>query len=103
MKIYCGIKRPRLIFQMSRDTRAKCAEVFNRNGEEFETLGTKILKSLKNGANLGSPSLVAYDEAKTSGVDVTSSPNHDFFDVAEEFGQQIEKTAPPIQGDDQSE
>lgn len=66
-------------------------EPFNKDGSTFETLGDKILKATKYGADLGSPVVVSGDSEET-GVDVISSPNHDFFDIAEEFGRLVDLT-----------
>lgn len=64
-------------------------------GDEFETLGVKILRSLELGADLGAKIAVNYDDETSDDVDVLTSPNHDFFDIAEEFQQMVDQTPPP--------
>lgn len=64
-------------------------------GGEFETLGVKILRSFELGADLGAKIAVNYDDENSDDVDVLTSPNHDFFDIAEEFQQMVEQTPAP--------
>lgn len=73
---------------------------FNPVGDEFTTLGDKILSAINYGSDLGNTVPVDYDEDDINGVDVLSSPNHDFFDIAEEFGEMIEERAVPVASQD---
>lgn len=85
---YFGIKRPVAcgVFHKSRyDDSHNFAPV----DEEFSTLGETILKAIELGADTGVPASVTYDEQNSSDVDILASPNHDFFDIAEEFGEQV--------------
>lgn len=68
---------------------------FQKTDSTFSTLGDKIMQAAKYGADLGAPVSVTYDEADSSDVDILSSPNHDFFDIAEEFGKMVDLTTPP--------
>lgn len=80
---YCGISKP---LKMSVGSRPS---MFNRRGVIAESLGDKILKSIEMGADLGAPEPVKYDEQGQDGVDVMTDPNHDFFDIAEQYGEKI--------------
>lgn len=68
---------------------------FNPTADEFSTLGDKILSAVNYGSDLGNTVTVDYDEDDINGVDVLSSPNHDFFDIASEFGELVEAQAVP--------
>lgn len=73
-------------------------KAFNVSGRSYESLGDRITKSLEIGADLGSPAVVNYAEFDDmDNVDVMSSPNHDMFDIAEQFGEKIAQGvgAPP--------
>lgn len=83
---YCGIKRPGFASVGSN------GNPFNKRGAIYEDLGDKILKSIEVGADLGSPESVKYDEKDQKGVDVLTDPNHDFFDIAEDYGEVIAKS-----------
>lgn len=79
-------------------------EPFNKDGSTFETLGDKILKATKYGADIGSPVTVSGDADDENGVDVLSSPNHDFFDIADEFGCLVDLTPKAdVSGDDSTD
>lgn len=80
---YCGVEKPRLRGFVEN------VNPFNERGISAESLGDKILKSVEFGADLGSPVPVKYDADGQDGVDVMTSPNHDFFDIAEHYGEQI--------------
>lgn len=82
---YFGVKR--LVY-----SHHKSNNPFNKDGSEFCTLGDKILKATKYGADIGSPVTVTGDAEDENGVDVLSSPNHDFFDIADEFGRLVDLT-----------
>lgn len=92
---YCGIERP-----LKMSVRGRVSK-FNERGVIAEKLGDKILMAVEMGADLGSPASVKYDEVGQEGVDVMTSPNHDFFDIAENYGEQIAQSvgAVPSAGD----
>lgn len=62
----------------------------NELGEKFETIGTKVLRALSTNEKVSDIVSVTYDESDVNGVDVMTSAKHDFFDIAEEFGEIIE-------------
>lgn len=78
------------------------ADSLNTGSVSFETLGDKIVKAFSYGADMGEQVSVQYDcnvdpESKDykHEVDVLSEPNADFFDIAEQFGEMVEQSAPP--------
>lgn len=81
---YCGIKR---IAPQMRD--AEYRNFFNLNGEPYQSLGDRIKASLEYGADIGSPAVVQYDNEDTEEVDILTDPNHDFFDIAEQYQQDV--------------
>lgn len=89
---YFGITRPKSLRspRMSIPLPTLCD-----TADEFETLGVKILRSLELGADLGAKIAVNYDDENSDDVDVLTSPNHDFFDIAEEFQRMVDQTPPP--------
>lgn len=76
------------MYSKSINKRVICSQNFdlNSSGEEFSTLGDKILNSLEYGSNLDNSASVSFDDDNAEGVDILSSPNHDFFDIVEETG-----------------
>lgn len=67
----------------------------------FETLGDKIIAASKYGSDMGVSMSVSYDENADPDsknykheVDVLGDPNFDFFDIAEQFGEMVEQSAP---------
>lgn len=86
---YCGIKRvPRVACTLP------ISNDLNPDNEPYESLGEKILASLEYGSDIGSPAVVQYDPSDTDDVDVLTDPNHDFFDIAEEYQTKIVPLAP---------
>lgn len=86
---YCGIKRVPNV-----STPRTFSNDFNPNNEPYESLGDKIKASLQYGSDIGSPAVVQYDPEDTEDVDVLTDPNHDFFDIAEEYQTKIVPLAP---------
>lgn len=76
-------------------TASTTTNIFNPNNEPFESLGDKILTAIHYGSDIGTPATVQYDKSDTDDVDVFTDPNHDFFDIAEEFKNRIHNPAPP--------
>lgn len=63
----------------------------NADNTKFETLGDKIISAAKYGSDIGNSVPVTFDDADNkTAVDVLSSPNHDFFDIAETFGKMVD-------------
>lgn len=87
---YCGVKRPRYNLMPSAPSAEEQRSLMNESGVEFATLGTQILRSLTTGVSPELAKHIGYDSEDVKGVDVMCSPNHDFFDVAEEFGKLAE-------------
>lgn len=73
---------------------------FNTNGSEFKTIGDKIHRALLYGEDVGLSMSVDYDDEDSNEVDVLSSPNHDFHDIAEQFGEMVEEFNPPVDSSD---
>lgn len=82
---YCGIKR---IAPQMRDTEFR--NFFNPRGELYQSLGDRIKSSLEYGADIGSPAVVQFDADDTVEVDILTDPNHDFFDIAEHYQQNVQ-------------
>lgn len=78
---YCGIRR-----RVGRLATTCDSNKFNKDNEPYTSLGDKIRSSLEYGSDVGSPASVQFDPSDTEDVDVMTSPDHDFFDIAEEFG-----------------
>lgn len=94
---YCGIMRP---LNVSRVVTTK--NVFNANGEPYQSLGDKILSAIHYGSDVGTPAVVQYDKETTDQVDILTDPNHDFFDIAEQYGQEYVNPAPaPASGNEE--
>ena len=86
---YCGIKRiPAPVAQG--DSR----NLFNASGAPYESLGSRIRSSLQYGTDVGSPVVVQFDSPDSEEVDVLTDPNHDFFDIAEQYQQEVKPVAP---------
>lgn len=82
---YCGIKKPRFCCIPSAPTPKECSDRFTKFDKEFQTIGAQIIESFATGVTPAMSAQIGYDKKDTPGVDVLSSPNHDFFDIAEEF------------------
>lgn len=82
---YCGIKR---IAPQMRTVDTE--NFFNPNGEPYQSLGDRIRASLEYGADIGSPAVVQFDADDTDEVDILTDPNHDFFDIAEHYQQNVQ-------------
>lgn len=91
---YCGIKR-----KAANPTLTPMSNKFNRNDEPYQALGDQIISSIEYGSEIGSPAVVQYDPSDTDEVDVMTSPDHDYFDIAEQFGGNV-SPAPPADKDD---
>ena len=87
---YCGVKRPSYNLMPSAPSADEMRSLMNESDVEFATLGTQILRSLSTGVSPELAKHIGYDSEDVKGVDVMCSPNHDFFDVAEEFGKLAE-------------
>lgn len=87
---YCGVKRPKYNLMPSAPSADEMRSLMNGSDVEFATLGTQILRSLTTGVSPELAKHIGYDSEDVKGVDVMCSPNHDFFDVAEEFGKLAE-------------
>lgn len=87
---YCFVEKPKM------QSLGVTANRFNERGIIAEKLGDKILKAIEFGADLGSPAQIKFDDKGQDGVDVMTSPNHDFFDIAENFGEQIAQSVGPV-------
>lgn len=72
---------------------------FNRTGNVFNTIGDKIHRALLYGEDIGLSMSVDYDDENATEVDVTTSPNHDFFDIAEKFGVMVDEQTTPVPKD----
>ena len=68
---------------------------FNPVGDDFQTLGSKILSAVQYGSDLVNSIPVTFDDEDSEDVDILSSPNHDFFDIAEVTGEMIEASNVP--------
>lgn len=87
---YCGIKRPAYNLMASASSTDEMRTLMNGSDVEFATLGSQIIRSLTTGVSPEMAKHIGYDSEDVKGVDVMCSPNHDFFDVAEEFGNLTE-------------
>lgn len=87
---YCGIKRPAYNLMPSAPSADEMRTLMNDSDVEFATLGSQIIRSLTTGVSPELAKHIGYDSEDVQGVDVMCSPNHDFFDVAEEFGKLAE-------------
>lgn len=91
---YCGIERVSCGAYIAPDVS------FVESSDEVGcTLGDKIVQAALYGADLGPSVSVSYDESvnddsDTHEVDMLSSPNMDFFDIAEQSGHLVESMAP---------
>lgn len=95
---YCGIKR-----RVGRLATTCAKNRFNKDNEPYTSLGEKIRASLEYGSDVGSPVPVQYDPSDMEDVDVMTSPDHDFFDIAEEFGSKTATNPLPKGDDDKTE
>lgn len=77
-RTYLGISRPVMARIMS-----SSKNHFNPSETPYVSLGDTIAKALQYGADVGSPAVVKYDPDDTSDVDILTSPDHDFHDIAE--------------------
>lgn len=84
---YCNVQRPSRVASQSC---ASAHNIFNRDDEPFETLGSKILRAINQGADLGSPVPVSFDEDESSELDILADANHDLEDIQEKFGNRSE-------------
>lgn len=98
--IYCGMKR---VLPIVVDRDGKSENVFNPKNEPFRSLGDMIDSALEYGIDIGSPAVVQYDETDANEVDVLTDPNHDFFDIAESFGREVDAPAPVVSNDENVE
>lgn len=57
-------------------------------------LGDTIVESIRYGSTPSVTIPVTFDEDDAEGVDIMSSPNKDFFDIAEEVGKVVDLTSP---------
>lgn len=90
-KNYCGIKR----VKTSRCKRSNSnTNVFNPKNEPYVSLGDQIVAALEYDSQLGSPAVVQYDNDTADGVDVLTSPDHDFNEIAEQFGMPDQQPNP---------
>ena len=87
---YCGIKRLGVV-----GWPIDSANNFNPKDERYQSLGDKIRESVEYGADIGSPAVVQFDEEGNEMVDILTDPNHDFFDIAEEYGMKVDTPVPP--------
>lgn len=88
---YCGIKKTAPLSYAGFEVNP-C----NRKGEPYQSLGSKIRSAIEYGSETGAPAVVQYDAPDTDEVDILTDPNHDFFDIAEEYSSQFVATpAPP--------
>lgn len=76
---------------------------FNPNNEPYQSLGDQILKAVHYGSDVGAPAIVQYDDPDTDQVDVLTDSNHDFFDIAEQYGEHVAASAPPAYADDNAD
>lgn len=91
---YFNVERPDRTPEPIHQTDAECREVFVSQSSRGVLLGDKIRSALDKGADLGVRVSVSYDEKDAVDVDILSSPNHDFFDIADEVGRMVEQAAP---------
>lgn len=87
---YCGIKR-----RCGRLATTSSSNKFNKDNAPYQSLGEKIRASLEYGSDVGSPVAVQYDPSDVEDIDVMTSPDHDFFDIAEEFGSKTSSNPIP--------
>lgn len=88
---YCGITR------VVSSVRAQVVgNVFNPKDEPYKSLGDQILEAFHYGSDIGSPAVVNYDPADVESVDVMTDPNHDFFDIAEQYGEAMVPPPTPV-------
>ena len=91
---YCGMSRPANMVRANDDK-----NIFNPQNEPYNSLGDQILQAVHYGSDVGTPAVVQYDNPDTDEVDVLTDPNHDFFDIAEQYGEQVATPAPPADAD----
>ena len=90
---YCGIDR------MSAPlASADARNFYNPNNEPYQSLGERIRSAVEYGSDLGSPAVVQYDSDDSDDVDVLTDPNHDIFDIAESFQQNLTPATPVAEG-----
>ena len=86
---YCGIER------MSAPlASADARNFYNPNNEPYQSLGERIRSAVEYGSDLGSPAVVQYDPDDSDDIDVLTDPNHDIFDIAESFQQDLTPATP---------
>lgn len=87
---YCGVIRPRRICSTIYSTFDERLKRFSKAKNAFETIGDRLLLSFKYGADVGPTITPKFDTMDDNGnVDVMASPDHDFFDIAEQFGKLV--------------
>lgn len=86
---YLGVNKA-----LNRSRAIRTDNPFNRKSLPYKSLGAQIIEAVKYGSEIGAPAVVQYDEADSEAVDVLTSPDHDFFDIAEQFGQEVATPAP---------
>lgn len=91
---YCGMSRPINTVRTN-----NVDNIFNPKNEPYQSLGDQILNAVQYGSDVGTPAVVQYDDPDTDAVDVLTDPNHDFFDIAEQYGEQVATPAPPAPAD----
>lgn len=87
---YCGIERPNRSSALSAKSTEDAQGIFVKEPVIAKSLGQRIVEAIYTGADIGTSVPVTYDNPDDSPnreVDVLSSPNHDFFDIAEHFGE----------------
>lgn len=61
-------------------------------------LGDTIIESIRYGTTPSVTIPVTFDDDDAKGVDILASPNHDFFDIADEVGRVVEVQNVPTNG-----
>lgn len=91
---YCGVKRPTRATPSVVETTSKSVleNLFNRVDEQFDFLGTRIIRGAQTGESLGSSVTPMYDSEEETRADILASACHDMMDIAEEFGSVQEPT-----------
>lgn len=85
---YCGVSRPHRVSSTIYSTFVERTKRFSKAKNPFETIGDRLLLSFRYGADVGPTITPKYDTSADNGnVDVLCSPDHDFFDIAEQFGK----------------
>lgn len=87
---YCGVARPGYNLLPSSDNREECRNIFNPLDAPARTIGEQFLESMHNGVSPDVARDIGYDSEDKVGVDILTSPNHDFFDIAEQVGKLVE-------------